>query len=192
MRRCAGWQTLLAVVALMLSMHSDAETLMPSEIKALVGMKLPPKVYGQEQARIPGYSEAGGRLLGLMQSKTPKARLAYSDGIFGEWPLLVVQAIYEDRSIEILDIHILPADLINWRYVNGRFQWLDDRYDLTQCYQQFKSGKIIVGLVRPESKPRKGMEGFSSRVKRAWEIDQRNGQITAISTKDVQCEIIGD
>jgi hypothetical protein len=166
------------------------EESVPVEVKRLVGMKMPPKVVNREQADIPGYVVARGRLLDWLKgNKSSGVRLAYVEGVVdGKWPVLLVKAIYIDRTIEILDAQILPSEWIDWRYKDGTFQWIANRYDLSQCRLGSGDGRIVVGLVKPDKKG----SSYSTRVKLAWTIDQDDGHITSIPTQGVQCVILGD
>ena len=169
-----------------------ADAAMPPEVKALIGMKLPPLVVGKAAASIPNFISHGGSLLDEQSGEM----LAYNEGIVGgKWPVFVVQRINKERYLEVLDAQLLPADLLDWRFVDGEFKnnsdhfkFVKGRYSLSQSCQP-DEGQIIFGLIKPEN-GKETCEHDTSRVKRAWNINRQNGKISSKSTKGLSCHYL--
>lgn len=166
-----------------------AEVAMPPEVKALIGMKLPPKIVGRTPADIPGFYQMSGALI-WTEEKQGNA-LTYDEGVVGDkWPVFIVGRISSDKSAEILDAQMLPANLIEWRLDNGNRKYLEGRYRFSvNCKIKEKDTRIILGLVKPE-KGKSDCAHFSSRVKLAWQVDRQSGRITPMPTKGMKCEYI--
>lgn len=163
---------------------------LPPEVRTLIGMKLPPKIVGMKQAGIPGFSRVNGALLVDSGEKTDSV-LAYSEGLFeGKWSIFFLERIYPDMSIEILDAQVLPANLLDWRLVNGKPEGNSGRFRLSErCRANDKDERIILGLVKPEH-GKEDCAHFSKRVKQAWQMDMKSGCLTPIATSGLKCEYI--
>lgn len=187
---------LLAVVgglAMLAGNAQGAEEHLPSEVQALVGMKIPPEIVGKSGSPIPKFIRFGGGMLNRkIGNETPRAELIYEEGIVDEkWPVFIVYASHADKTREILDAQLLPKKLINWRYEDGKIRWLEkeDRLIFSIWCQYAKGdGRIIFGLEDPKFEH----EGMSTRIERAWEIDQQSGHIKSISTQGITCAILGE
>jgi hypothetical protein len=180
-----GW--LLLASALLASNAQCADEPLPPEVKALIGMKLPPKVVGKKQALIPDFKEVGGALVDTDEKQG--SSLAYSEGVVGnKWPVFIVERIASDRSAEILDAKMLPENLIEWRHDDGNIKFLKGRHTFSEdCHTEEQGTQLIFGLVKPE-KGKSDCAHYSGRVKRAWQVDRQSGQITPIPTKGIKCE----
>lgn len=170
-----------------------ADEPLPPEVKKLVGMKIPPKVNGRTPAAIPGFIRLSGRMLDRQIGiETSRAELISEEGLLDEkWPVFIVYASHADKTREILDVRLLPKNLINWRYVNGKIVGAGkgDFYIFsTWCQYAKGDGRIIFGLEDPTVEH----NGMSTRIKRAWEIDSRSGYIKSISTQNISCAILGE
>lgn len=173
-------------MALLVGNARGADEAMPPEVKALIGTKIPPKVKNHTPAdHIPNFIS---REWALIDDRSDR-RLAYTSGYFlGKWPVIIIERIYRDKTIEILDAHLLPENQIEWQFINGEFKDLDGRYRIGFCriagtdnYKQ-----IILGLVQSE-KNKTDCSHFSRHVKSVWKLDQEDGHLIAMSTKNVQC-----
>ncbi len=166
---------------------------LPPEVKALIGMKIPPVIKDREPGRTPKFIRfSEGMLNRQIGNETPKAELGYEEGIIGEkWPVFIVSAVHKDLTIEILDIHLLPKNLINWRYINGEVKRLEKGIFYifsVDCLYREGNERIIFGLEDPKVE----RDGMSTRIIRAWEVDQQNGHIKSISTRNITCAILGE
>lgn len=179
---------------------------LPPEVQALIGMKLPPvRVEGKDikiapwvkpfppdyvrmsPASVPGFNHIGGAL--FFENDKPKYSLAYSEGLAnGKWPVFIIERIYEDKSKVILDAQMLPAELLEWPYVDKQLKhYLADRFRFSQsCRSGSEDNRIIFGLVKPEQ-GKSDCGHFSRRVKMAWLIDPQTGRIKPLSTHGLQC-----
>lgn len=179
----------------------------PHEVQTLIGMKLPPvRVEGKDikrtpeakplppdyvrigPARIPGFIYAEGALFYFYDKDYPKDALGYSEGFAeGKWPVFTIERIYEDKSTEILDAQMLPAELIQWQYVDKQIKYLKGRFRLSdKCQTGNEDNRIIFGLVKPE-RGKSDCGHFSKRVKMAWLIDPQTGRIKPVPTHGLQC-----
>jgi hypothetical protein len=187
---------LLAVVSSVVLLAGNAQCAdepLPPEVKALIGMKIPPKIAGKEPGHIPNFIRFGESMLNRqIGSETMKAELGYSEGMVGKkWPVFIVSAIHDDRTLEILDAQLLPMKLINWRYMNGKIERLKKGNFLifsAWCQYANGDGRIIFGLEDPKVEH----DGYSSRIERAWEIDMQNGHIKSIPTHRIKCAVLGE
>ncbi len=166
---------------------------LPQEVKALIGMKIPPKVLGRRGGDIPNFIEVGGGMLNRkIGSEVPKAELGYDEGVVDrKWPVFIVSAGHNDRTLEILDVQLLPKNLINWRYANGKIMGAGKgNHFIFSARCQYGKGddRIIFGLEDPTVEH----DGMSTRIERAWEVDPLSGQIKSISTKNITCAILGE
>lgn len=184
-----GWSLM---VLLSCNAQGEDEPL-PPEVKALIGMKIPPKVVGKSGAPIPKFLSFGGGMLNRkIGNETPRAELIFEEGMVNEkWPVFIVYASHADKTREILDARLLPKGLINWRYADGKIKRLEDGNFLifsTDCLYANGDGRIIFGLEDPKAEH----EGMSTRIERAWEIDQQSGHIKSIPTQGISCAILGE
>lgn len=164
---------------------------LPSEVKALIGMKLPPKVAGMKQAEIPGFIEVNGAVLADSGEKNISV-LAYSEGVLdGEWAVFFVERIYNpDRTKEVLDARILPANLLDWRLVNGKPMENNGQYRLSgRCHANGEDTRVILGLIKPE-RGKEDCGHFSRRIKQAWEMDLKSSCLVPIAIQGLKCEYI--
>jgi hypothetical protein len=166
---------------------------LPPEVKKLIGMKIPPKVMGKRGGDIPNFIRFGGGMLNKqIGNETPRAELIYEEGLVVEkWPVFVVYASHADKTRDILDAQLLPKNLINWRYANGKIEWLEssDRLIFSiDCQYANGDGRIIFGLEDPKFE----REGMSTRIERAWEVDPQSGHIKSIPTQGITCAILGE
>lgn len=171
----------------------DTEGPMPPEVKALIGMKIPPKISGKSGAPIPKFITFGGGMLNRkIGNETSRKELIFEEGIVNEkWPVFIVYASHADKTREILDARLLPKELINWRYANGKIKRLEEGSPLifsTDCLYKKGDGRIIFGLENPKFEH----EGMSIRIERAWEINPQSGHIESISTEGITCAILGE
>lgn len=180
-------------VALLAGNAQGEDEPLPQEVKALIGMKIPPKVVGKSGAPIPNFIRfSGGMLNKQIGNEAPRANLIYEEGLVAEkWPVFVVYASHADKTRDILDAQLLPKKLINWRYVNGKINRLEngDRLIFSiDCQYANGDGRIIFGLEDPKYE----REGMSTRIERAWEVDPQSGHIKSISTQNISCAILGE
>jgi hypothetical protein len=170
---------------------------LPPEVRKLIGMKIPPKVVGREPAHIPNFSLFGGSLLNWQIGyATPKADLAYEEGmLYEKWPVFFVIAFHSDKTLEILDARLLPGKLLNWRYKNGKIKRLEDGDFFIfsgHCYYDDNdpstNNRIVFGLEDPKFEH----DGYTTRIERAWEIDQQTGRIKSISATGIACAVLGE
>lgn len=166
---------------------------LPPEVKKLIGMKIPPKNIGKSGAPIPNFIRFGeGNLNRQIGDETPRAELGYEEGLFDEkWPVFIVSSSHDDRTLEILDVRLLPKKLINWRYANGKITRLEvGNFLIFSPYCQYEKNvdRIIFGLEDPKFEH----DNYSIRIERAWEIDPQTGRIKSISTQGVTCAILGE
>ena len=195
----------LAVASWMTSMPGNAycgDIPVPPEVQALISMKLPPvriegkdiksvKPYPPDFVRmvptsIPEFIYVDGAL--IYENDKPKYSLGYSAGFAdGKWPVFTLERIYEDKSKEILDAQMLPAELIEWQLVDKKTKHLKGRFRLSEsCRASSEDNRIIFGLVKAE-RGKSDCGHFSRRVKMAWLIDQQTGRINPMSARGLQC-----
>lgn len=164
---------------------------LPPEVRALIGMKLPPKGVNMAPASIPRFFEVNGALL-VDSGEKADSVLAYAEGLFeGKWPIFLLERIYHpDRTMEILDARVLPANLLDWRLVNGKPERNSGHFRLSErCRVNDKDERVILGLVKPEH-GKEYCAHFSKRVKQAWHMDMKSGCLAPIATQGLQCEYI--
>ncbi|MDD5472266.1 MAG: hypothetical protein PHP05_10170, partial [Sideroxydans sp.] len=135
------------------------------------------------------FYEVTGALLG--QDERQENELAYGEGVVAnKWDVFIVERFSADKSVEILDAQMLPANLIEWRLDDGNRKYLEGRYRFSvNCYAEEKASHLIFGLVKPV-KGKSDCAHFSKRVKLAWQVDRQSGRITPIPAKGVKCEYI--
>jgi hypothetical protein len=170
-----------------------ADEPLPPEVEVLIGMRIPPKIVGKRGGDIPNFVLFGGGMLNKqIGNEMPRAELVFDEGIVSEkWPVFIVSASHTDRTLEILDVRLLPKKLISWRYANGKIKGAgkgDHFIFSTDCLYAKGDGRIIFGLEDPTVEHK----GFSTRIERAWEIDQQSGHIKTIPTRNITCAILGE
>ena len=93
-------------LALLAGNAQGADETLPPEVKALIGMKIPPKVVGKRGGDIPNFIQLNGGMLNRnIGNETPRAELGYEEGLVDKrWPVFIVSASHNDRTLEILDV----------------------------------------------------------------------------------------
>jgi hypothetical protein len=179
-----GGMTLLAGDAL------AADEAMPAEVKALIGMKFPPLVIGKAAAHVPRLVVKDGE---VMRNDNAGGVLALDLGLFADkWPILVAEKISKERAMEITDVLMLPQDLIDWRLINGKFEGVAGRFDLsTHCRANDEDHRIILALDKPE-KGNETCEHYTKRLHRAWLVDEMTGRIRKIPTEGLSCHYLAE
>ena len=126
---------------------------LPPEVKALIGMNIPPKIVGKKGGNIPNFIRVSERNLNKqIGDEKPGAELGYEEGLLNEkWLVFIVSASHKDRTLEILDVQMLPENLINWRYENGKVKGIGNRFEFSYCHSSIDYRRIILGLVKPEN-----------------------------------------
>lgn len=191
---------------------------LPPEVQALIGMKIPPVVKGNKSVArngIPGFLAVSSSVAlsrsGSSQSDDGKT-LGLETGVLASGrQLLLVAAIRQDLTTEILDALMLPPDLIDW-YFEGNFEYAlqhdrahRDRYfkwywqagqvgrfALSEsCGANEEDERIIIGLIKQE-KGKETCSHYSKRVKLAWLLDKQSGRLKPISTQGLQCHYISE
>lgn len=166
----------------------DEKEALPPEVKAMIGIKIPPKIVGERGGDIPKFSRLGGA---LVKENDSGNTLAYDEGVAsGQWPVFFVERIFKDKTTEILDVQMLPENLMEWRFVGEKIVFLKNRYKLSShCQKQPEDSRIIFGLVKAK-KGKSDCGHFSPYVDRAWQIDQQTGEISTVPAKGLQCYFI--
>src|SRR5712691_614874 len=167
---------------------AEMEASLPPEVKALIGLKVPPEVAGKKTPRIPNFTSRGGAIgFGIDKKRCP-GQSGYKEGVVGgRWPVFLIDCIYPDLSVEILDAQTFPENLLEWRFEGGKFQYTKDRFRFSDaCRASEAENRRIFGLVKPEE-GKADCAHFSNRVERAWLIDKRSGRITPLAPKGLQC-----
>lgn len=166
---------------------ASLEESLPPEVQSLIGMQIPPVVKNRARARIPNFIQNNGNGGGV-------GDIVYEFGVVnGRWPVFVVAHIDKNLTTKILDIQMLPANLIDWRFENGEFIELKGRFHMSSyCKSNEDDKRIIVGLMKPERAKSGCVHLHSKRVNRAWEIDEGNGLVTPISTQELYCVYDGE
>lgn len=165
------------------------DDVMPPDVRALTGMILPPEIVGRKPARVPNF-------IYVSSADIPKGGhgLGYYEGLAnGKWPVILIVRTYQDMTIEILDAQMLPENLIDWEFANGKRKFVVNRYQFSDgCETGVDDERIIFGLVKPEMS-KSNDSHFSSRIKQTWQVDEQNGRISPISTKGLHCYyFVGD
>lgn len=162
-----------------------ADEAMPPEVKALIGMKLPPLVVGKSAARVPRLVVKDG---GVLRNDDAGGVLGMDLGLFADkWPIVAIVKINSERATEITDVLMLPPDLINWRLKNGKFVGVVGLDLSTYCRANDDDRRIIFALIKQE-KGNETCEHFTKRINRAWLIDEISGRITKIPTEGLSCK----
>lgn len=181
---------------------------LPSEVQALVGMKIPPVIKGEAGGSIPGFFVLGGvpALSASGSSEISDGRnLELRTGVLASGrPMLFLMAYDKNLTREILDALMLPPDLNDW-YFEGDFEyalqhdqahpdryfkWRKNRFTLSEtCWSHKDDERIIIGLIKQE-KGKETCSHYSKRVKQAWLIDKQSGHLAPISTRGLQCHYI--
>jgi hypothetical protein len=198
---------LLAVggMALLAGYARGTDETLPPEVKALIGINLPPvRVEGKDikmdprlkplpsdyvriqPASIPGWKYRGGGLL----TKSPQSehRMGLEELYRGDLSIFVIDQIDEnDKSKTILDAQVLPQKLLLYYVKNGEVveKKQGRLYEISEMCER-EDAEIIVGLMRPEA-GKEDCQHKTTQVIRAWKIDSGSGRVTAISTHGVAC-----
>lgn len=178
---------------------------LPTEIRALIGLKIPPKTKqvqvlidrrtGKTETRqqnssgdIPWFTPINGSLLSYDKNSYS---LALDEGFVGKTPVLIISRIGLDLSLEIIDAAHLPPELVEWRLVHGKIVHLHGRYRLSESCEYVDSSRNaggharLIGLVMPE-RGKSDCSHDSGRVRRAWGIGM-DGHLKVISTDGLKC-----
>ena len=198
---------LLAVggMALLAGYARGTDETLPPEVKALIGINLPPvRVEGKDikmdprlkplpsdyvriqPASIPGWKYKGGWLLN--KSPQSKQRMGVEELYRGDLSIFVIDLIDEnDKSKTILDAQVLPQNLLLYYVKNCEVVKRNKRglYELNAMCERADS-EITVGLMRPEA-GKEDCQHKTTQVKRAWKIDPVTGRIIVIPTNGVTC-----
>lgn len=166
---------LLATAALTLSACVSAE-IEPLEVKALVGMKIPPAIAGKARGSIPNFvlKEGEGR---------------FEDGVYADkWYVLIATSVDENLTTEILAVLVLPEKLRSWEYRNGEFKPRREGFPFSyQCHASEDDKRVIVAFY--EQRIGKNCAyARSDKVKRAWMFDVHKRAFFPIPTKGLWCE----
>lgn len=192
-----GWFVLLLVAVSSSVVLAADEAIpdepLPPEVKKLIGMKIKTKM----ENAIPDFLRNSGMMLDKeLGMKGSGEYLVYEEGIVKEkWPVFIVSARKKNDVTEILDARLLSGKLLNWRYENGKITRLEDGDFLIfsgHCYYDDNdlstNNRIVFGLEDPKFEH----DGYTTRVERAWEIDQQTGRIKSISAKGIACAVLGE
>ncbi len=170
---------------------------LPPEVKKLIGMKIPPKVVGRDPSELPNFIGVSGSMLNRkLDNSQADAEIIYEEGVFNrKWAVFFVYASHTDKTREILDARMLPEKLLNWRYRNGKITRLEEGDFLIfsgHCYYNDNdpstNNRIVFGLEDPKFEH----DGYTTRIERAWEIDQQTGRIKSISATGIACAVLGE
>lgn len=176
----------VAGMALLVGNAKAADEVMPPVVKALIGMKIPPKSLGRP-GDVPGWVEIWGEGIGGSHP------IYFSELQKGSVTILAITSIDdENQTTTILDGRVIPGNLLN-RYLNKGKSVLKENdlqlYRITaSCWRgdSPETEGILVGMWR--YKPgTSGCGGPSNFVKKAWLLDLESGVLTDISTKGVSC-----
>jgi hypothetical protein len=196
-----GWENKMKMTPLVLvtslafsitggAADSDFASSTNKNVQSLVGMIFRPAAPGVA-TEIPRFKSVGGGMIGDLRDKERKGfALGFDEGIYDEiFPVLLIQRIRADRSVEIADVQPLPSHLIEWQYSTGKFKYNQSRFRLSSDCRfgdsASNNNEVIFGLVKHEvGKATCGH--YSGRVARAWSINQ-NGQISKVPTQGVRC-----
>lgn len=198
--------TVAGGMVLLAGMAQGADDAMPPEVKALIGMKLPPvRVEGKDikrdprlkplpqdyvqiqPASIPGWKPNGGWLLDKLSESKQNVGVEklYRDDLL----IFVVDLIDgNDKNKIILDAQVLPQKLLRYYVKNGA---IEEKKKTRGLYEfnamcERDASEIIVGLMRPEA-GKEDCQHKTTQVSRAWKIDSRTGHITTIPANGVTC-----
>lgn len=193
--------------------NSSEDISLPPEVRALIGMKIPPVIKGKASGSIPGFFGLGSSA--AMTGSGSDAiiegsSVGFQTGVLASGrPMLFVTGHDKDLTTKIFDALMLPPDLIDW-YFEGDFEYAlqhdqahPDRYFkwywqtgqtgrfvLSEtCRSHEDDERIIIGLIK-QQKGKEGCSHYTKRVKQAWLIDKQSGRLMPISTKGLQCHYI--
>ncbi len=169
--------------ALLAGNAEGVEESLPSEVRALVGMKIP-DMEPSGKGGIPGWHSKRGTLLG-------KQRVGVEELYRGSTFIFLVSGLDETgKNRTVLGVQVLPLNLLSYYEKDGELMFTrhSKKYQFESlCYRQ--KGEIVVGLMRPE----RGSEDCrhtTKQIKRAWSIDEQSGRISEISTQGVSCSFM--
>jgi len=157
----------------------------PTEVEALIGMRIPAKAPGR-QGSVPGWWMMGSYALDA--AKRPQQSLGVEELYRDDVSIFVIDLLDEkDLSRTILDAQVIPRNLLWYNAKNGKFAQKNNRrlYRFNSMCKR-ADFETIVGLMRPES-GKEDCTHHSKQVIRAWRIDQQTGHIVDTSTQGVSC-----
>lgn len=172
---CIGRLALLVVVTLTLSARASAE-IEPPEVKALVGMKIPPAIAGKARGSIPNFILKEG------ESR-------FEEGMYADkWHVLIATSVDANLTTEILAVLVLPEKLRSWEYKNGEFKPRREGFPFTyQCHASEDDKRVIVGFYE-QRVGENCVYARSDKVKRAWMFDVHKRAFIPIPAKRLWCE----
>lgn len=135
---------------------------------------------------IPGFIEVRSASLGN--------QFDVRSGFLGTTPVFILSRRFSDLSQEILDIQVLPKELIDMRLRVGkeRFVEFEEKGYLfsDSCSSNpNKSSQYIFALVKPEQ-GKEYCSHDSRQVLKAWKFDGYDTKVKEIPATGVQCSII--
>lgn len=162
-----------------------ADYVAPPEAQSLIGMKFQSEKLGRF-GNIEGWEAKRGTVLNALpdSKRVMSVEELYRDGV----TVFVTELLDQtDWSKTILDVQMLPRQLLNYNINNGQIVW---KKNLFQFYQfeicEREHYELIVGLVRPEH-GKANCTHKSKQIKRAWKINEQSGLIAEISPQGVLC-----
>lgn len=192
-----------------------ADEPLPPEVKKLIGMKIPPvRVEGKDIKRAPWAKPLPSNYVQLNPASVPDfishgginlrmemvgESLLVDEGMYKKrWPVFLVIRITENREKEILDVKLLPVNLINWRFNADKhsigreyFKRINGRFGFASCESNSEGDQFIFGLVKPEYDQAAGcVHAHTERVAKAWQVDKLTGLTTPITTQGLRCDYV--
>lgn len=177
---------LVATVALTLSACVSAE-IEPPEIKALIGMKIPPAIEGKASGNIPDFVSVGS-LLGV--DFEDGFSFAFEEGLYAnKWYVLIASRFFEwFRGEEIVAVLVLPEKLRNWEYRNGIFEPRREGLPFSRRCRSSEDDKRVIVAFYEQRIGKNCVYARSDKVKRAWMFDVHKRAFFPIPTKGLWCE----
>lgn len=120
-----------------------------------------------------------------------EANLFYKNGKYA----LISYFVDSEWNIEILDTAYVSPTVVPFRFTNGKKIYKDkNRSDFySTCENNLYQGKKVIAIATPESKYIKlNCEHRMKKIKKAWLIDESNGQIGEISVNGVSCLYVAE
>lgn len=186
MKNNMRWPTLLVAAALTLSACASAE-IEPPEVKALVGMKIPPAIVGKAPGSIPNFVLKGSLPGGDFEDGSA---FTLKEGMYADkWHVLITSRFFEwNRGEEIVAVLVLPEKLRSWEYRDGEFKSRRGGLPFsTWCHATEGDKRVIVGFYEQ----RMGKDcayARSDKVIRAWMFDVHKRAFLPMPTKGLWCE----
>ncbi len=178
---CLCWLSFLLVNA------QAADGALPPEVKALIGMKIPPKAPGR-QGDVPGWLDLDGK--GIVNS------IGFSILQKDKVTILAIDSVDpKDQTKTILDVRMIPGRLLNRYIQDGQVQLKKNDMQLyritTACLRHDiqESEGVLMAMWRYEPGTT-NCGGPSSLVKNAWLLNPESGELTNVSTDGVTCREI--